>query len=77
MLQEDPGISLIIDEGSAEELTRVQTPWLVGTCDWKPKFNRKAVLWLGEMTGKPGLTLTYNEYIENSLGTLLELGGTD
>ena len=45
-LQEHQNIEIVVDEEAAEELTRVKAPWLVGTCDWSPKFIRKAVIWL-------------------------------
>ena len=75
-LQEHPAIELIIDENAAEKLTREQTPWLVGPCEWTPKFVRKAVVWLCGRVNKPILKLTYHDYLENSLGALLENCGT-
>ena len=75
-LQGHTNIEMIIDEGAASRLTRVQTPWLVGSCQWTPKFIRKAVVWLCEKVNKPILKLTHNDYIENSLGELLEQGRT-
>ena len=75
-LQLHSRIETVIDEGASEELTRVKTPWLVGTCDWEPKFVRKAVLWLCQQVGKPILKLTYQDYIENNLGQLLEAVNT-
>lgn len=73
-LQEHPDIEVVIDENAAGLLTREQTPWLVGPCVWTPKFTRKAVVWLCGVVGKPILKLTYKDYIENSLGGLLEQG---
>ena len=75
-LQEHDNVELVVDETAAQELTRVKTPWLVGTCDWQPKFIRKAVAWLCGKVGKPILKLTYKDYIENSLGQLLDVAGT-
>lgn len=74
-LQEHDNIEVVVDEEAAEELTRVKAPWLVGTCDWSPKFIRKAVIWLAMKTQKPILKLTYKDYIDNSLGQLLEEQG--
>ncbi|MDR2361635.1 MAG: 6-phosphogluconolactonase [Prevotellaceae bacterium] len=71
-LQRHTNIEVVIDKGASEKLTRIDTPWLVGTCDWQPKFIRKAVLWLCGLTQKPVLKLTHENYIENSLGQLLE-----
>ena len=73
-LQAHPNIEVVIDENAAQLLTREQTPWLVGPCKWTPKFTRKAVVWLCGVVQKPILKLTYKDYIENSLGELLEQG---
>ncbi|MDL2320320.1 6-phosphogluconolactonase [Alistipes sp. OttesenSCG-928-B03] len=75
-LQQHTNIKAVIDEGASEELTRVRTPWLVGTCDWQPKFIRKAVLWLCRKVDKPILKVTYQDYIDNNLGQLLEAAGS-
>ncbi len=76
LLQEHPNMEVVIDENAAQLLTREQTPWLVGPCDWTPKFIRKAVVWLCSVVKKPILKLTYKDYIENSLGELLEKAGS-
>lgn len=65
----------MIDENAAGKLTREVAPWLVGPCEWTPKFTRKAVIWLCGVVGKPILKLTHSDYIENSLGELLEAKG--
>ena len=75
-LQAHHNIEIVIDEGAASQLTRTQTPWLVGSCEWSPKFIRKAVVWLCGEVNKPILKLTHKDYIENSLGELLEQGRT-
>ena len=75
-LQMHKNIEAVIDADAAEELTRVKTPWLVGTCDWTPKFIRKAVVWLCMKVEKPILKLTYKDYVDNSLGQLLEAQGS-
>lgn len=74
-LQNHKRISVVVDKGAAQELTREKTPWLVGTCDWQSKFIRKAVLWLCQKTGKPILKLTHQDYQDNNLGQLLEVTG--
>ena len=71
-----PISTVVIDENAAQLLTREQTPWMVGPCEWTPKFVRKAVVWLCGVVKKPILKLTYKDYIENSLGELLEQGRT-
>ncbi len=75
-LQSHSGLEIVVDRNAAEELTRFRTPWLVGTCDWKPKFIRKAVIWLSRKVGKPVLKLTYKDYTDHSLGQLLDGAGT-
>lgn len=75
-LQEHPAMEVVIDENAAQNLTRELTPWLVGPCEWTPKFVRKAVVWLCGAVNKPILKLTHKDYIENSLGELLEKCGS-
>lgn len=71
-LQEHANIEVVIDENAARLLTREQAPWLVGACRWTPKFTRKAVVWLCNEVQKPILKLSYKDYIDHSLGELLE-----
>ena len=75
ILQKHGNISFYVDENSAALLTRNVAPWLVGPCEWTPKFIRKAVVWLCEQTGKPILKLTQKDYLTNGLGELLEMFG--
>ena len=74
-LQRHENISFFLDESAAEQLTRVTAPWLVGPCDWTRKYIRKAVVWLCQRVHKPILKLTEKDYLENSLGELLEKYG--
>ena len=74
-LQKHENISFYTDEMSASQLTRVIAPWTVGPCEWTPKLVRKAVVWLCENLHKPILKLTQKDYLENSLGELLERFG--
>lgn len=74
-LQLHKNCEVVISEDAASELTREKTPWVVGTCDWTNKFIRKAVLWLCQKVDKPILKLTYQDYIDNSLGQLLDTCG--
>lgn len=76
VLQVHENIEVVTDENAGELLTRVQAPWLVGPCEWTRKFIRKAVVWLCGVVNKPILKLTYKDYIENSLGELLEKVGS-
>lgn len=74
-LQEHTNIEVVIDKNAASLLSREQTPWLVGPCEWTPKFTRKAVVWLCHEVRKPILKLTQKDYIDNALGELLDEGG--
>ena len=74
-LQKHDNISYYVDETSGSLLTRVVAPWLVGPCEWTPKFIRKAVVWLCQTVHKPILKLTMQDYLENSLGELLDQYG--
>ena len=74
-LQEHKNVEVVIDEGAASQLTRVKTPWLVGRCQWPPRFIRTAVLWLCDQVKKPILKQTYQDYVDNRLGQLLEISG--
>ncbi len=74
-LQRHENIVFYADENSASLLSRIVAPWLVGPCKWTPKFIRKAVVWLCETVHKPILKLTHQDYIQNSLGELLEKKG--
>ncbi|MBQ8272549.1 MAG: glucosamine-6-phosphate deaminase [Tidjanibacter sp.] len=76
LLQTHPNITVFTDENAASTLTRRQTPWLVGSCNWTPKCVRRAVVWLCERVGKPILKLTNEDYVQNSLGELLEEKGS-
>ena len=74
-LQNHENISFYVDDNAAAQLTRNVAPWLVGPCEWTPKFIRKAVVWLCEQVHKPILKLTQGDYLSNGLGELLELFG--
>ena len=74
-LQKHDNISFYVDENAASQLVRNVAPWLVGPCEWTPKFIRKAVVWLCEQVHKPILKLTQGDYLANGLGELLEQYG--
>ena len=74
-LQAHENITFYVDESAAEHLTRVVSPWLIGHCEWTKKYIRKAVVWLCQTVKKPILKLTERDYLENSLGELLEKYG--
>ena len=72
LLQNHPHIEAIVDDPAADHLTVKKAPWLVGPCEWTPRFVRKAVLWLCGVVQKPILKLTHKDYIEHSLGEMLD-----
>ena len=74
-LQKHDNVSIYVDESAACLLTRVVAPWMVGPCEWTPKFIRKAVVWLCQTVHKPILKLTEKDYLENNLGELIERFG--
>lgn len=74
-LQEHANIEVVIDESAAERLTRRDTPWVVGPCEWSRKLIRKAVIWLSATVQKPILKLTRMDYVLNYLGSMLEALG--
>lgn len=69
-LQKHPNVKVYVDSSAAAELTRVNTPWLVGMCNWSEDLVCKAVVWLSQKTGKPILKLTDEDYSENQLSDL-------
>jgi glucosamine-6-phosphate deaminase len=70
-LQNHANVKFFIDEAAAEELTRIKTPWLVGSCRWDEKLITQAVVWLSQEVAKPILKLTNEDYTENSLSELI------
>jgi glucosamine-6-phosphate deaminase len=69
-LQEHAGATVYLDPAAAAELTRVRTPWVLGAQPWSPERELEAVLWLSEVTGKPILHLSTNDYREHHLSGL-------
>lgn len=74
--QHHSDVRLFVDDNAGSLLTREVAPWLLGPCEWTPKFRRKAVIWLSQRVGKPILELTEKDYLRNSLDELLEQFGS-
>ncbi len=74
--QRHGAVRLYTDEAAASLLTRFVAPWLIGPCNWTPKFRRKAVVWLCQKVNKPILKLTHDDYLQNSLEDLVDLYGS-
>ena len=70
-LQTHNNTTFVIDKIAASELTRVKTPWKVGSCKWTKELKAKAVIWLCGLTKKSILKLTESDYNENNLSELL------
>lgn len=75
-LQYHKNTTLILDEEAASELTRIKTPWLVGSCDWEDAISSKAIIWLCEKKNKSILKLTDEDYNQNGMSDLLALNGS-
>ncbi len=74
-LQEHPNATIFLDDAAADNLTRISTPWRVGSCDWDDLLVREAVIWLARRLKKPISKLSDEDYIENGLAELLRIGG--
>ena len=70
-LQRHHNCNYVIDEAAASQLTRIETPWLVGDCMWSDKLIKKACIWLSETTKKAVLKLTNEDYNEYGMGNLI------
>lgn len=70
-LQKHQDATVILDEASAEKLTRKKTPWLLTSCEWDDILIRKGVVWLCQKMDKPVLKLTDEDYNEHGMGDLL------
>lgn len=71
ILQQHNDCTFVVDELAATELTRFKSPWLTGECEWTEQMIRKAVVNVALKVNKPILSLTTDDYIDNSLGDLL------
>lgn len=71
ILQQHPDCTFVVDESAAADLTRIKSPWLTGECIWTPQMIKRAVVNLALKLNKPVLSLTANDYLENSLSDLL------
>ena len=70
-LQKHPNVKFFVDQAASEQLTRVNTPWLVGMCEWSDNLIAKAVIWLSQRINVPLLKLTDEQYNENGLSELI------
>lgn len=70
-LQEHANTTFVLDKEAASLLTRIDTPWLVQSCDWTHDLTHKAVVWLSQKRGKPILQLTDKDYNDMGMSDLL------
>ena len=71
ILQQHSDCTFIVDEAAAADLTRIKSPWLTGECIWTPPMVKRAVVHMSLKLNKSVLSLTADDYIENSLSDLL------
>ncbi len=69
-LQNHKNTKFYLDTAAAAALTRVKTPWRVGSCIWDLDLQSRAVIWLSNKTQKPILKLTEEDYNEHGLSEL-------
>ena len=74
-LQEHDDVTFILDENSAKDLTRFDTPWIVGDCEWTKDLKKKAVVWLSQKLKKPILKLADRDYNDHGMSEILGEGG--
>ncbi len=75
-LQQHKNASVWLDEAAAAELSRVQTPWLLGPVDWTKETVLRAVLSLSATANKALLKLTNADYNEAGMQDLLAKRGS-
>jgi glucosamine-6-phosphate deaminase len=75
-LQDHLNTTFILNNEAAEDLTRLNTPWLVGPCIWDEELTSKAIVWLCELTKKSILKLTDKDYNNHGMSSLLGQEGS-
>ncbi len=75
-LQEHENVTFILNDEAAQDLTRSNTPWLVGPCIWTEEITSKAIIWLCGLTKKSILKLTDKDYNNSGMSSLLAQEGS-
>ncbi|GAO29848.1 glucosamine-6-phosphate deaminase [Geofilum rubicundum JCM 15548] len=75
-LQQHSDCLFVLDTMAASRLSRFETPWLIGECEWDSKMQKKAIIWLSKQSGKPILKLTESDYKTWGLNALLKKFGS-
>ncbi|AVR47142.1 glucosamine-6-phosphate deaminase [Christiangramia fulva] len=75
-LQNHQNTTFVLDKGAASELTRIKTPWLVGSCNWSEELKNKGIIWLSQKVRKAILNLTDKDYNDYGMSDLLAQEGS-
>lgn len=75
-LQQHPNTTYVLNDEAAQNLTRLNTPWLVGPCVWTNELTSKAIIWLCLKTKKSILKLTDEDYNNQGMASLLAQEGS-
>ncbi|MGQ1889296.1 glucosamine-6-phosphate deaminase [Thermophagus sp. OGC60D27] len=75
-LQRHADILFVLDRSAATRLSRIESPWLTGSCEWNERMKKKALIWLSQQVEKPILKLTEKDYKAWGLNSLLETAGS-
>src|SRR4051812_23782790 len=75
-LQRHGNTTFYVDLPAAAGLTRVATPWLLGSVEWTGALVVRAVVWLSQQTGTAILKLTQRDYAEHRLSSLVARYGS-
>ena len=70
-LQDHENVTVVTDPAAAAEITRLDTPWLVGPIEWTEDLTKKSVVWLSQKVSKPILKLGTRDYNDNGMSSLL------
>ncbi|MFY0688460.1 MAG: glucosamine-6-phosphate deaminase [Cyclobacteriaceae bacterium] len=70
-LQYHANTTFVVDSPAGAELTRLKTPWVLGSIDWTDELKKRAVIWLSDKMSKPVLKLTDREYSDNGMSDLI------
>jgi glucosamine-6-phosphate deaminase len=77
-LQEHASAQVFVDYAAGADLTRVDTPWLLGEIEWTPDSMDKAVIWLSLHAGKSILKLDQDDYdLHHLAGLVRRMGSAD
>ncbi len=74
-LQQHNNVHIVVDDAASVNLTRIDTPWLTGKCEWTDYMIRKSVFWLCKKLEKPILKLTDRDYNDNGMSDLVTAHG--